>query len=202
VWIIVGLKGRNESASKAVPNAITYAVAVLAISCPCALGLAVPMVMVTAGGIAARGGVVIKSAECTAGSRKVTVVFDKTGTLTEANLDVLAEEYFGSDRDQAVAIAKALTAGNSHPVSTAVAKYLEQNLTKPATGGDVHVIPGAGVEVVLNGTIFRAGNPQWTQHETHPDVTRFLDDGMITLLITRDSVPKPPAWSRHSNAPI
>lgn len=191
IWIIIGLKGRNESASKAVPNAITYAVAVLAVSCPCALGLAVPMVLVIAGGIAARGGVVIKSAECTAGSRRVSdVVFDKTGTLTEGTLDVIAEEYFDTDRGEAVAIAKALVAGNNHPVSVAVAKHLE-NLGKPATNvGDVRVVPGAGVEATSShGTIFRAGNPHWTENETLPDVSRFLNDSMTTLLVTRDSVP-------------
>ncbi|KEZ45441.1 hypothetical protein SAPIO_CDS1745 [Scedosporium apiospermum] len=84
IWIVIGLKGTKQPAFKAVPDAVTYAIAVLAVSCPCALGLAVPMVLVVAGGIAARGGVVIKSAECTATARKVTdIVFDKTGTLTD-----------------------------------------------------------------------------------------------------------------------
>ncbi|KKF92800.1 P-type cation-transporting ATPase [Ceratocystis platani] len=125
IWVIVGIKGRNESAAQSVPVALTYAIAVLAVSCPCALGLAVPMVLVIAGGIAARGGVIIKSAECTERSRKVTdVVFDKTGTLTEPDLDVFAEEFFGNARDDIAGVARALVSESKHPVSLAVAKFL------------------------------------------------------------------------------
>ncbi|KAJ9129828.1 Heavy metal translocating P-type ATPase [Coniochaeta hoffmannii] len=190
VWLVVGLKVRNYNTGKAISNAITYAVATLAISCPCALGLAVPMVLVVAGGIAARGGVIIKSAECTERARKVTdVVFDKTGTITEGDLDVIEEEFFVPDKDEAIVITKALVAGNKHPVSLAVAKHLEQRATPGTNPTAIRVIPGAGVEAVLDNAELRAGHPKWTGTETDPSVTRLQDGGMTIFVVTRNTMP-------------
>ncbi|KAK4194299.1 E1-E2 ATPase-domain-containing protein [Triangularia verruculosa] len=192
IWTVVGLKGRSWSAGRSVANAVTYAVAVLAISCPCALGLAVPMVLVIAGGIAARGGVIIKSAECTERARLVEhVVFDKTGTITEPDLDVIEEYYPESvavSPDEAVFIAKALTNGNTHPVSVAVAKHLNR-FAKPITAGaaiveDIRVVSGSGVEAVSNGQPVRAGNPLWTEMTSHPSVAAMQESGMTLLVVT------------------
>ncbi|PNY24098.1 P-type cation-transporting ATPase [Tolypocladium capitatum] len=190
VWVIVGIKVRHYSTGKTISNAITYAVATLAVSCPCAIGLAVPMVLVVAGGIAARSGVIIKSAECTEQARRVTdVVFDKTGTITEGDLDVMDEEYLIPDREEAIAISKALVAGNKHPVSLAVAKHLEQHATPEATVASVHVIPGAGVEATLDDAKLRAGNPKWTETSAHATVVRLHDRGMTLLVVTRSAEP-------------
>ena len=190
VWVIIGLRVRDYSAGKTISNAITYAVATLAISCPCALGLAVPMVIVVAGGIAARNGVIIKSAECTEQSRRVTdVVFDKTGTITEGDLNLMDAEYFESDRENAIAISKALSAGNKHPVSLAVAKHLEQHATPEATLTDIRVIPGAGVEADFGNAKVRAGNPEWTETSCHATVTRLQDGGMTLLVVTLNAKP-------------
>ncbi|KAL8411321.1 hypothetical protein RB596_000818 [Gaeumannomyces avenae] len=188
VWVLVGLKVRSFPAGRAVADAVTYAVAVLAVSCPCALGLAVPMVLVVAGGIAARGGVIIKSAECTEMARKVTdVVFDKTGTITEAELDVLETEYPQAPtitEAEAAGIARALAAGNKHPVSVAVAKHLEQHTASPVD--DVHVVPGSGIEAKHNGLALRAGNPKWTGTASDPTVTRLQQQGMSIFAVALD----------------
>lgn len=189
VWLVVGFKVRHYNTGKSISNAITFAVATLAVSCPCALGLAVPMVLVIAGGIAARSGVIIKSAECTERARKVTdVVFDKTGTITEETLDVM-EQVFLIDDEAAMSISKALVAGNNHPVSLAVAKYLDQRNASVATLSDIHVIPGAGVEATLNGAKLRAGNPKWTVTTAHDKVAHLQDRGMTLLVVTLDSAP-------------
>lgn len=189
VWLVIGFKIRKYNTGKAISNAITYAVATLAVSCPCALGLAVPMVLVVAGGVAARSGVIIKSAESTERARKVTdIVFDKTGTITEGDLDVVEEEYL-TDRAEAIAITKALVAGNKHPVSLAVAKYVEQLPSAPVIPTNVHVIPGAGVEADLNGAKLRAGHPKWTATSSDAAVLRLQEQGMTMLVVTRDSQP-------------
>lgn len=116
VWIAIAVTVRNDTPGQAVGVAITYAIAVLAVSCPCALGLAVPMVsppgfrgarcishksllgrfaltdlqvLIIASGVAARSGVVIKEADALERGHKVTdVLFDKTGTLTTGDLVV------------------------------------------------------------------------------------------------------------------
>ncbi|TWU74220.1 hypothetical protein ED733_003305 [Metarhizium rileyi] len=189
VWLVVGFKVRNYRAGKSISNAITYAVATLAVSCPCALGLAVPMVLVIAGGIAARSGVIIKSARSIERARKVTdVVFDKTGTITEENLDVREQVLFTNEAE-AMSISKALVADNRHPVSLAVAKHLESHSASAATLSDVHVIPGAGVEARLDGATLRAGNPGWTGIDSHDAVSRLQNAGMTLLVVTRNGEP-------------
>ncbi|OHE90373.1 copper-transporting P-type ATPase [Colletotrichum orchidophilum] len=190
VWTVIGVKVHGESAGKSITIAITYAIAVLAVSCPCALGLAVPMVLVVAGGIAARSGVIIKSAECTEKARKVSdVVFDKTGTVTEGDLDVLEEEILLSDQDEARAVVKALVAGNNHPVSAALAKYLASRATHEVQLTNPRAIPGAGVEASYNGHKVCAGNPSWTDANALPAVIRLQEASMTILVVTSGSVP-------------
>ncbi|GAO13606.1 hypothetical protein UVI_02015240 [Ustilaginoidea virens] len=189
VWLVVGFKVRHYSTGQSVSNGITYAVATLAVSCPCALGLAVPMVLVIAGGIAARNGVIIKSTECTERARNVTdVVFDKTGTITEESLAVEEQRYLIRE-DEAVAISRALVNGNKHPVSLAVAKRLAPGVAASTKVEGLRVIPGAGVEATLGGATLRAGNPGWTATAAHPVVSRLQNGGMTLLVVTRDDEP-------------
>ncbi|KAM5353710.1 hypothetical protein ACJ41O_000360 [Fusarium nematophilum] len=191
IWIACGIEVLDYSAGKGVGNAITYAVATLAVACPCALGLAVPMVLVVAGGISARGGVIIKSADTTEGARKTTdVVFDKTGTITEGELAVAEQVFLRGDRDESIALAKALVAGGKHPVSAAVEKHLQQQPVKPMAGVvNVRVVPGAGIEADYKNSSLQAGNARWTKADPYPEVVRLQQAGLTTLVVTRDSIP-------------
>ncbi|KAJ4325907.1 hypothetical protein N0V84_003293 [Fusarium piperis] len=191
IWVAVGIEVRDYSGGKTIGNAITYAVATLAVACPCALGLAVPMVLVVAGGIAARGGVIIKSAETTERARKTTdVVFDKTGTITEGELGVVEQVSLGTDQDEVIALAKALVTGGKHPVSAAVEKHLsEQSVQAMLDVSDIRVVPGAGIEADYKGSKLQAGNARWTGADKVPEVVRLQQAGLTTLVITRDSIP-------------
>ncbi|TVY74304.1 P-type cation-transporting ATPase [Fusarium oxysporum f. sp. cubense] len=191
IWIACGMEVLNYDAGKSVGNAITYAVATLAVACPCALGLAVPMVLVVAGGIAARGGVIIKSADTTEGVRKTTdVVFDKTGTITEAELAVTEQVNLNGDMADNLALAKALVSGGKHPVSAAIEKHLEgQSIKSMPEVVNVQVVPGAGVEADYLDSTLRAGNARWTRADKLDDVSRLQHGGLTTLVVTRDSVP-------------
>ncbi|KAI1349877.1 E1-E2 ATPase-domain-containing protein [Xylaria sp. FL0043] len=190
IWTIVGIKVRSKTGGEAVATAITYAVAVLAVSCPCGIGLAVPLVLVIANGIAARGGVIVKSAECTERSRKVTdVIFDKTGTLTEPKLDVVTEEFFDSDIANARAITRALIDDSQHPVSVAIAKHLGSDVQPSPLITDVQSIPGAGIEGRMSGTVVRAGSANFTHSQALPQICRMLDDGMSILMVMQGSTP-------------
>ncbi|KAK5629525.1 hypothetical protein RRF57_005240 [Xylaria bambusicola] len=190
IWTVVGIKVRNQTGGEAVATAITYAVAVLAVSCPCGLGLAVPLVLVIANGIAARSGVIIKSAQCTERARGVTdVVFDKTGTLTEPTLDVVAEEYFGHETAKARAITKALITDSQHPISIAVAKHLGPDTQSSSLVTGAQSIPGAGIEGYISGALARAGNANWTCSDDLPEVRRMQDAGMSILMVTQESTP-------------
>lgn len=189
-WTIVGITVRNETGGESVATAITYAVAVLAVSCPCGIGLAVPLVLVIANGIAARGGVIVKSAECTERSRKVTdVVFDKTGTLTEPHLDVISEELFEKNAADVRSITMALIGDSEHPVSVAIAKHLGPDIQPSPLVTNVQSYPGSGVEGSMSGLVVRAGHAGWARTENLPEIRKMLDDGMTILMVTRDSAP-------------
>ncbi|GAW21714.1 hypothetical protein ANO14919_112380 [Xylariales sp. No.14919] len=189
-WTVVGIKARSQTGGESVATAITYAVAVLAVSCPCGLGLAVPMVLVIANGIAARGGVIVKSAKCTERSRKITdVVFDKTGTLTESDLDVATEEFFDNDITDARAITKALIGDSEHPVSVAVLKHLGPDIQPSSLVTNIQSIPGAGIEGAILGLVVRAGHANWTRSEALPEVRKMLDGGMSILTVTQGLSP-------------
>ncbi|OQO06060.1 hypothetical protein B0A48_08648 [Cryoendolithus antarcticus] len=189
IWLGVAARVRGQNGGGAVGTSITYAIAVLAISCPCALGLAVPMVLVITGGVAARQGVVIRTATATERTFKVTdVVFDKTGTLTKGDLHVAREEMLtdGYTRESALSLAKAISNDDSHPVSKATAAHLPSLSSTPVSLERVKSIPGSGIRAEQAGRIVRAGNPFWLGIDRDPVVTQLLQQGMTCFCITVD----------------
>jgi Cu2+-exporting ATPase len=187
VWTAIVAAVRREDAGSAIGTAITYGIAVLAISCPCALGLAVPMVLVIAGGIAAKSGVIIKAADATERGFKVTdVVFDKTGTLTKGNLSVAQVQVSPSDvpQDAITAIVKSLIRDDKHPVSRAIVAHLEEETSSPITLDEPKSIPGSGIEAMWNERKVQGGNPFWLQVEHEPNVSPMLDEGMTCFCLT------------------
>lgn len=190
VWIIIALKLRGENAGGAIGTAITYGIAVLAISCPCALGLAVPMVLVIAGGVAARTGVVIKEADALERGYKTTdVVFDKTGTLTRGDLTVAHVSSSltpNVTEEDALVLTSTLVGGNSHPVSLAISLHLKdhKNLQLPPT--DIVSVRGAGIEAHWKSSSVKAGNPYWTLTDNDPSVRSIIEAGMTAFCVTID----------------
>ncbi|KAH0548628.1 hypothetical protein GP486_007828 [Trichoglossum hirsutum] len=189
VWIILGQRVLRTSATSTVITAITYAIPVLVVSCPCAIGLAVPMVVVVAGGIAAERGVIFKSAHVIETARNVShVIFDKTGTLTQGKLAVVAEIYLADLQGLAAALARGVTADSKHPVSRAVTKHLKAQGVRPAPVEDVQSIVGKGVEGTWEGETIRAGNSRWLGVHDTPQVQSLLRQGLTVFCLTRNNV--------------
>ncbi len=139
--------------------AVPVAATLLIITCPCALGLAVPAVHAVAGGRLFRRGIFLKDgAALERLARADTVVFDKTGTLTEGR-PVLVEGP-GPD-DPAWKLAAALAGASRHPLSRALAEAAEARDIVPATVERVREVPGAGVEAVAEGRRLRLGRAAW-----------------------------------------
>ena len=186
IWVVIELKVRNRSVGPAVGNAITYGIAVLAVSCPCALGLAVPMVLVIASGVAARLGIIIKTADVVERGFKCTdVIFDKTGTLTENTLDIVAERIFERSAipsAQIYALVRAMVKDNGHPVSKAIELALEKRGVSPIELATIESIPGAGVQCKWNGTAIRGGSPHWLEID-HVEVSTFADQGLAIYCV-------------------
>jgi Cu2+-exporting ATPase len=129
-------------------EALIRAVAVLIITCPCALGLAVPAVQITASARLFRRGVLVKSGAALERLAEVDhVVFDKTGVLTEGRPRLLAAD------PAALALAAPLARVSSHPLARALAREAGDG---PAAA-DGHEVPGEGVEAVVDGRVARLG---------------------------------------------
>ncbi|KAF2652371.1 heavy metal translocatin [Lophiostoma macrostomum CBS 122681] len=189
IWIAVGIAVRKQSGADATVQAITYAITVLIVSCPCAIGLAVPMVIVIASGVAAEKGVVFKGAEAMELAHQTTdVVFDKTGTLTKGKLGVVIEDYAPSTEEDAEGMILALVRDNKHPVSAAVASHLVERGISPAQLVDIKSVPGKGLEGrTLTNRSIRAGNSRWLECSEHPLVIPIPAQGLTAFCITVDS---------------
>lgn len=187
-WTGIGVSIRKQSGSEAAMHAITYAITVLIVSCPCAIGLAVPMVVVIASGIAAERGVIFKSAESIELSYKAShVVFDKTGTLTQGKLSVAVEEYLGCNTDVIKSQLLGLVSSVKHPVSNAVSAHLQAKGVSADMETELRVLPGQGIESTsANGTL-RAGNPRWLNLSSDPYIESLSSQGYTIFCFTIDN---------------
>ncbi|KAI9705318.1 MAG: hypothetical protein M1820_005148 [Bogoriella megaspora] len=186
IWVAIGLRVRHYDGSRAVTDALTYGITVIIVSCPCAVGLVVPMVIVVAGGVAAKHGFIFKSATTIEVARRTShIVFDKTGTLTQGKIIVATEKYF-EDESAIAAAVHTLLSNIKHPVSIAVKKHLEDKFISQAEV--LHVIshPGKGVRGMMHGKTLRAGNPRWLGLTDHSDVKYVLSQGFTTFCFTVD----------------
>jgi Cu+-exporting ATPase len=144
-------------------QALIYAVAVLVIACPCALGLATPAAIMAGTGVAAKHGILIKDAQALELAHKVDVVaFDKTGTLTvgRPKLTALLTPQ-GMDEAALLKIAASLQSGSEHPLARAVvAAAQEKNLAVEAPD-NVRAVPGRGTEGEVGVRSFLIGSLRW-----------------------------------------
>lgn len=188
VWMSVGVAVQKKSSADAAIQAIIFAITVLIVSCPCAIGLAVPMVIVLGSGVAAERGVIFKSADSIEMAYKAThIVFDKTGTLTEGKLKVVKEQYVTENNTLARSKVLGLVANSKHPVSAAVAAYLEEQGISAAEVSDIKTLAGKGIEGKADGKTIRGGNVRWLNAESDANVQFMLSEGLTLFCITLDS---------------
>ncbi|RMC46219.1 copper-translocating P-type ATPase [Lactobacillus sp. ESL0230] len=145
-----------------IPTALNYAVAVMVIACPCALGLATPTALMVGTGRGAKMGILIKNGETLEAANHIgTMVFDKTGTLTEGKPEVT--DLIGN-KQQVVPIAAGLEKLSEHPLAAAIITYANKEKIVPAVVSDFQVLEGRGVcgkigtESVYIGKLIAAAN--------------------------------------------
>ena len=153
VWLLVGPE-------PAFVLAIVSAVSVLIIACPCALGLATPMSIMTATGRGAQAGVLIKDAEALERMARVdTVVLDKTGTLTVGQpklTDVVVAD--GADEADLLALLRGVETGSEHPLAEAIIEGISERGINAARVSDFEAITGKGVQAKADGRTIAFGN--------------------------------------------
>ncbi len=168
------------------------AVAVLIIACPCALGLATPVSLVTGIGRGAQAGVLVKDAaalEALAGA--TTLLIDKTGTLTGGRPHLVAvQPAAGFSGDDLLALAAAAESASEHPLARAIVHAAQaRSLAVPAASGFV-AEPGAGVRTTVNGRIVFVGRApaDATLHPTATLVGVTVDGRAAGLLALADTI--------------
>jgi Cu2+-exporting ATPase len=147
-------------------HALGVAIAVLIVTCPCALSLATPAAALAAAGALARRGILVRRLQSLEACADIdTVVFDKTGTLTEANLAVAGIRVReGMGEAHVLALAGALAQSSLHPASRAVARAAGEGNVRAS---DVREVAGCGVEGDVGGEHLRLGSAAFCNAPAH-----------------------------------
>ncbi len=149
VWMILGY-GFEFS--------LNFAISVLVISCPCALGLATPMAIMVATGKSAKFGLLFKNAESLENLHKVdTILLDKTGTITEGKpqvTDIISE----IDENEFIKIASSIENNSEHPLSHAISEYAKAKNIQAKNIEDFEAISGKGIKAKYENKIYYGGN--------------------------------------------
>ncbi len=188
VWMIAG---------QGFEFALSNAISVLVISCPCALGLATPVAIMVGTGKAAEMGILIKSAESLENLHNVdTIVLDKTGTITSgrpAVTDILVLEP-GLTEKEFLAQAAAAEVGSEHPLAQAVVERAKGDGLSLPQAQDFEAVAGRGIRATVAGHRYLAGNaaflqeselPGWEDAAKQP-MERLAREGKTPLLFVRD----------------
>ena len=150
VWLLLG---------RPFDFALSIGIAVLVISCPCALGLATPVAIMVGTGRAAECGILVKSAESFEKAKKIdTVVLDKTGTITEGRPQVRDVVSRALGREEVLAVLAALERPSEHPLAEAVLREAGRWGVPRLEADAFRVVPGMGVEGDVDGRHYRAGS--------------------------------------------
>ena len=172
-------------------HAINISAAVLIITCPCALGLAVPAVITSASGKLFRKGLLIKHGTALERLAKVdTVVFDKTGTLTLGIPDPVG---LAGHPPEVLAVAAALAAGSSHPLARALAEGARAAGVVPVAVDNIVEVPGHGIEGVWQGARVQLGRAAWVGARPMSETATYLGVAGATHAFTFTDRPRPGA---------
>lgn len=149
--------------------AMSTAIAVLVISCPCALGLATPVAIMVGTGKGAENGILIKSGGALETAHQIdTVVLDKTGTITQGKpvvTDIICAAGKNADKTQLLQIAGSLEKGSEHPLAEAIVNYCLTNNISLEKVTDFNALFGKGIEGTMSGTHYYAGNEKMMEEK-------------------------------------
>ena len=179
-------------AGEQVGVALSHAVAVLVVSCPCALGLATPVAIVTGSGTGARNGILFKTATALEQTGKIkTVVLDKTGTLTSGTpevTDLLPQK--GVKPERLLRMAVMLEKKSGHPLAKAVLAKARAEGISCGEVSEFETFPGGGLAGVLDGKLIAAGNADFIEgwcrvpREARQTACQLADSGKIPIFFS------------------
>lgn len=172
IWIIT---------SKDLELSINFALSVLVISCPCALGLATPAAIAVASSKSAKEGILIKKPEVLEIIPKAkTIIFDKTGTLTKNKLEVIKIKEYDKDF---INVLSSLEKTSNHPIAKSIIeKYPNGNLTFKTS----EYIPGGGIKATLSDNIYLAGNSELIKNIDKEDIEYAANNNYSYIAISKN----------------
>lgn len=168
-------------------SALLFAVSVIIIACPCALGIATPTALMVGTGRGARMGILIKSGEVLESARGIkTIVLDKTGTITEGK--PVVTDVVG-DRKKILGLAVALETLSEHPLASAIAEAAKADSIPVRKVDDFTAITGHGVSGVISGDVIYVGSRALFQDkgiildDLAADMNKFENQGKTVIIV-------------------
>lgn len=141
--------------------ALSRGIAVLVVSCPCALGLATPVAIMVGNGVAARHGVLFKTAAALEEAGKVkTVILDKTGTVTTGKMKACEVLPYETEENELISVALSLESGSVHPIALAVMEYGKEKGVSVSPVEEFQNHTGFGVSGKVAGKSYRGGKKE------------------------------------------
>jgi len=174
-------------------TALINAVAVLVISCPCALGLATPTALVVSTGRAAQSGILVKDAAALERAHHLNVLLvDKTGTLTEGKPDVTDTiPASGTTQHALMQTAVSLAQGSTHPLSRALMDHAKNLQLMAVRAENINELAGQGLRAEINNQPFLLGSPAFAQQSgvtiDEQQILRLQQQGKTVLVIARNT---------------
>lgn len=183
----------NLIVSKDFQIALNFAITVIVIACPCALGLATPVAIMVGTGKGAENGLLIKNAEILEKAHHIkTVVLDKTGTITEGKPRVTDFESFESDSDL-LSVIYSLENMSEHPLALSMIEYAKENNANLLEVKEFKTSDGRGIEGIVNNSKYFIGNYKSVEElklntkELEDKVNNLSYQGKTPLLIIKDN---------------
>ena len=182
-------------AGKPFGEALSYGIAVLVISCPCALGLATPVAVMVGNGVGAKNGILFKTASSLEEAGKITIAaLDKTGTITSGEPKVTDILTTGDVlEDELVTLACSLEAKSEHPLARAIVNFAKEQKISALDVKDFQALPGNGLTAKLaNGAELTGGSAKFigekfsVQERFSREAQKFAEEGKTPLMFARD----------------
>lgn len=176
-------------------DALSYGIAVLVISCPCALGLATPVAIMVGNGVGAKNGILFKTASSLEQAGKITIAaLDKTGTITSGEPKVTDILTTGDVmEDELISFAYSLEAKSEHPLAKAIAGYAQEQKISAHDVKDFQALPGNGLtaklgndSVLTGGSVKFIGEKISVEDRYTREAQRFAEEGKTPLMFARD----------------
>ncbi|MFV8753568.1 heavy metal translocating P-type ATPase [Nannocystaceae bacterium ST9] len=193
--LLLALVGGLAWWSTSPERAFAVVVALLVVSCPCALGLATPVALAVARGRAAERGILFASAGAIEVLAKTeTAVFDKTGTLTEGELRVVDVAMRGSiDERELAGLLRAIEGESGHPIAQALRRWAERRPSSTPSITAIEELPGLGRAATIAGARVRVGSVGWLGHDLPSELAGVLEPalarGETAVLVEREGDP-------------